>query len=343
MDCVDFYEQVVRLDGIKDVADDFVRVHMSEIHHSDINLFEFDFDVTMMVFFLNADEQIYGRYGGRDATDAEAKQSIKGLKYAMQSAIDAHCAKRPLLSVKKKPLYIRDVPSAKAVRGCIHCHNVKEILHEDLERNKKWTRDEIWRYPPPRNVGIELENDRGNAVKIIVKDSAAAKLGLQAGDLIDEIGGRRVRSFGDAQHALDKSPKAGKVKVTWIRGTQRMEGNLPLLNGWKRTDQSWRPSMQHLLASPRMFGADISGADRKKLGLTETQLAFRHRDRMLAQAKKAGVKPGDIVLGFDGKSLEMDSYDFQTYVRKKYLVGDTVVVNIIRNGKRINLKMTFEN
>ena len=120
-----------------------------------------------------------------------------------------------------------------------------------------------------------------------------------------------------------------------------MQGNLKLASGWRRTDQSWRPSMQHLLASPRMFGAEISGAERKKHGLTETQLAFRHRDRILTQAKKAGIQAGDIVLGFDNKLLEMDSYDFQTHVRQTYLVGDSVKVNIIRNGKRIDLKMTF--
>jgi membrane-associated protease RseP (regulator of RpoE activity) len=341
VDCIDFYEQVVRLDGIGDVADEFVRVHMAEIHHSDVNLFEFDFDLTMMIFFMNADEQIYGRYGGRDAKGADSKQSLAGLKYAMKAAIDAHCEKQPRVAPKKKPIFIRELPAARAVRGCIHCHNVKEILHKELERTKKWNRDEVWSYPPPQNVGFELEVDRGNAVSRVINGSAADKLGLKLGDFIHEIGKHRVSSFADAQYALHKSPKTGAIKVRWRRGTQLMNGDLKLAEGWRRTDQSWRPSMQHLLASPRMFGMEISGAERKKLGLTATQLAFRHRDRILTQAKKAGIKAGDIVLGFDGDVLEMDSYDFQTYVRQTYLVGDSVKVNIIRDGKRIDLKMTF--
>ena len=40
----------------------------------DLRRFEFDFDLTWYAFFLNADETIYGRYGGRDATSAALPQ-----------------------------------------------------------------------------------------------------------------------------------------------------------------------------------------------------------------------------------------------------------------------------
>ena len=56
----------------------------------DLRRFEFDYDLTWFVFFLNADETIYGRYGGRDASDAEARISMKGLRYAMDRALEAH-------------------------------------------------------------------------------------------------------------------------------------------------------------------------------------------------------------------------------------------------------------
>ena len=56
----------------------------------DLRLFEFDHDLTWYVFLLNADETVYGRYGGRDATGAEARLSLKGLRYAMDRALEAH-------------------------------------------------------------------------------------------------------------------------------------------------------------------------------------------------------------------------------------------------------------
>ena len=42
--------------------------------------FEFDHDLTWYVFLLNADETVYGRYGGGDAASAEARLSLKGLR-----------------------------------------------------------------------------------------------------------------------------------------------------------------------------------------------------------------------------------------------------------------------
>src|SRR5262249_58844249 len=90
MDCRDFDGQVVRLEKIKDVADKFVRVRLPRIDDSDLNLFEFDYDLTFMVFFLNAGERIYGRYGGRDGRGPDTRMSLAGLHHAMGAALDTH-------------------------------------------------------------------------------------------------------------------------------------------------------------------------------------------------------------------------------------------------------------
>ena len=57
------------------------------------------------------------------------------------------------------------------------------------------------------------------------------------------------------------------------------------------------------------------------------------------QARKAGIRAGDIILGFEGKQLEMDAYEFQSYVRREYLSGDIVKVIVIRDGQKIILPM----
>ena len=41
----------------------------------DLRLFEFDYDLTWFAFFLSADGAVYGRYGGRDATEAARKRA----------------------------------------------------------------------------------------------------------------------------------------------------------------------------------------------------------------------------------------------------------------------------
>ena len=342
MDCSEFDEQVVRLEKIKVVAEQFVLIRLDEIHHSDINLFEFDYDLTLMFFFLNANEEIYGRYGGRGPEDAESRQSLAGLKYSMLAALDAHKKKSPQKVKRKKPLQIRSLRSASNYRGCIHCHNVKEIQNAELKRLGQWSREKLWRYPMPENIGLTLEVDRGNVVKSVQSDSAAAKVGLKPGDFVDQIATQRIRSLGDAQHALDKAPWKGSVRIEWLRDGERQSANVVLEDRWRESNLSWRPSMQRYLAAPRLYGRDLSLDERKTLGLKPKQLAFAHRDRVLTQAKNAGIKAGDVILGFDGRELQMTAYDFQTWVREKYILGDRVKINVIRNGKRMEIPMTLK-
>lgn len=341
MDCSEFDEQVVRLEKIKDVADQFVRVRLDEIHHSDINLFEFDYDLTLMVFFLNASEEIYGRYGGRDADDADSRQSLAGLRYSMLAALQTHKEEDRPKVVRKEPLQIRSLRSAGNYRGCIHCHNVKEIQNDELKRLGQWSREKLWRYPMPENIGLTLEIDRGNVVKSVDQESAAGATGIQQGDIIDEIGGLRVRSFADAQTLLDKAPVKGTLALKWFRGGEQHSAKLTLNDGWRRTDISWRPSMQRYLAAPRLYGRDLSLDERRTLGLKPKQLAFAHRDRVLTQASEAGIRAGDVILGFDGRELHKTAYDFQTWVRENYILGDRVKINVIRDGKRIDIPMTL--
>ena len=342
MDCKQFYEQVVRLDGIKELADQFVRVRLARVDHLDLNLFEFDYDLTFMVFFTNARERVYGRFGGRMPKDPDSYHSLAGLRYAMQAALETHTEDADLRGEEKPPLYIRDFPSVRKSGGCFHCHQLKEIMLREADRKGEWTNDLIWRYPPPQNVGITLEVDRGNVVRRVKAGSPAAKVGLRKGDVIERLGQTKVRSFGDAQFALDKAPKQGQVELAWSRDGQRHEDQLVLPQEWRGNDILWRRSVRHRVAYPRLFGEDLTTVEKKEIGLEPDRLAFRQKKSVPKPAREAGIRAGDIILGFDDRPLEMDAYDFQDYVAQQYLMGDEVTVNLIRNGQRHNLPMTLQ-
>ena len=68
----------------------FVRVRLPRVDDLDLNVFEFDYDVTFMVFFLDADDRVYARYGGRDSQDADNRQTLEGLRYTMESVAKMH-------------------------------------------------------------------------------------------------------------------------------------------------------------------------------------------------------------------------------------------------------------
>jgi S1-C subfamily serine protease len=96
--------------------------------------------------------------------------------------------------------------------------------------------------------------------------------------------------------------------------------------------------------SPRasVWGQDLTPEQKAALGLKPTRLAFRQGDYVPPPAAKAGVHGGDIVLGINGLELEMTMLQFNAYVRLNYEVGDTVTLNLIRDGKPLNLSMTLE-
>ncbi len=71
--------------------DQFVCVRIVQANAMDLSLFQFDYDLTLAAFFMNADKTIYGRFGTRsDTKDATRDISIEGLRRALQAALKWH-------------------------------------------------------------------------------------------------------------------------------------------------------------------------------------------------------------------------------------------------------------
>ena len=335
-----------------------MRVRSPRIDHLDLNVFEFDLDVTFMVFFLDDQDRVYARYGGRDGKNADSRHSIAGLRYTMESVLAVHARRKETREAdagkkqddrldfapksQEPPKYLRDVAARSFARGCLHCHQVKEALNNDLRRSGKWDREMIFRYPLPENLGLTLDVDRGNIAKSIADKSPAAAAGLQAGDVVRRLNGVPIHSFGDAQYALDRAPRTGSIEIAWQRGDKTMQEKLSLPEGWRKTEVAWRASMRGLMPYPRVGGKDLTAEEKKALGLSSTQLAFRQRDFVSTVLKQAGVRSGDVVLGFDDKRPEMTAEGFTRYVQNNYLVGDKVTINVLRDGKRQDFVMTLQ-
>ena len=343
MDCAKIDEQVVRLDKeIADAAEKFIRVRLTRIAGADLRLFEFDHDLTWYCFFLNADETIYGRYGGRDASDPHARISMKGLRFALDHVLETHKnAPKPMPRLEK-PLRAEDFPAARRHNGCIHCHNVNEFNRADLKAQGKWSRDDLWVYPLPENIGVTLDVDQGNKVKDVLKDSLAGKAGLKAGDLVKKINGYSVASFGDASFALHKVPKTGSIPIAWLSNGKELSATLEAAEGWRKTNIAWRPSLLDILPSMPLSGDDLKPDEKKKLGLTEKQLAFRQDKFVHSTLKVVGVQKDDIVVGVDGKEMTGTMEEFLSYVRRNYLVGDKVTLNLLRDGRKVEAGMTLK-
>lgn len=323
-----------------------MRVRLLRITGVDLNVFEFDYDLTWAVFFMNANGKIYGRYGGRDAKGPDTRNTLESLHYAMEAALVEH-RKDPTAKPEqpaKKEVLVENYPTAKSYYrgGCIHCHQVKEIVREEEKKTGTWNRESIYTYPLPENIGITLELNRGNIVKAIAPSSAADKAGVKPGDRLQTLNGVAVNSFADAQYGLHKAPLTGKTTVSWQRDGTDMKGELTLAQGWRRTNVTWRPSLLDILPSLTVYGEDLTAKEKQALGLAEKRLAFRQDATVHSAAKAIGVQAGDVIIGIDSKVMEMSMDQFLGHVRQNYLIGESATLNVMRNGKRVDLKFKLK-
>jgi len=317
-------------------------VRVTRIEGSDLKQFKFDYDLTFMVFLLDSQGRIVSRYGGRDAKNADNRQSLEGLAHVM-GEVARTCAEEADRVIPKptgKPVFAEGLGGGG--RGCMHCHQVQEAINRNLARNFDWDPETPWRYPLPENVGVRLQVDQGNLVEKVFPNSPAAKAGIKPGDRIRQVGSIPVLSFADMQQGLEEAPREGKLKIIHRReGLKDLEATLELAPKWKKTDITWRTSLRGLVPTVPLAGKNLTLEEKAKLGLGEKALAFRQRDSITQTAKDAGFKPGDIILGVEGRDLEMDTYGFQDWVRREFLVGDTLKVSLMRDGKRMVLPVVL--
>jgi S1-C subfamily serine protease len=211
-------------------------------------------------------------------------------------------------------------------------------------------------YPPPARIGVRL--DPGDQAKIVAVEAGtpAAHAGLQAGDRLLRLGAQaRVATLGDVQWALHVAPaEATELAVTWQRSEgheqEPRRGTVALPVGWKRgtpEEYAWRPYKWNLSPGPGFGGVLLSPERKQALGLAEDAFALRidylvtwgeraHRGRA---ARAAGLREGDVVVGFAGRS-DFATHDlFQAWVRLTRTIGESVEVVVWRRGTRVTLRL----
>jgi serine protease Do len=308
----------------------------------DLGVFEFDYDLTWMAFFLDGNERMLGRFGGRSPGDPNKYHSLEGLRFALAAALERHRqAPADVKPAKREPKTVEQYPAINklAPKACIHCHQTYEFRRDWLQANKRWDLDELWVYPLPENIGLTLDVDQQNRVAKVAAKSPAYKAGLKPGDLLVEVNGISIYSFGDLQYALHRAPAKELLDIRWKQGGQARAAKLQLGKDWKQTDLSWRPSVRSLEPGSGLHGEDVTAAEKKALGLPPAQLAFRQGNFVTKQAQFAGIQINDIIIGIDGKQPEMTARQFDVYVRLTYRKDDTVTVNLLRKGQRMDVMM----
>ena len=352
--------------------DEFVCVRIVQANAMDLTLFQFDFDLTFAVFFMNADKTIYGRFGSRSTRkNATGDISIDGLRKAMAAVLKLHeskdgtkltatlAAKRgaaprfrrpekyPALHGKYKPeLDYR----GKVVQSCMHCHQILDAERALYRSKSRPIPDEVlYPWPMPQTLGMTLDPNECATIRSVAKGSVAGMDGFQPGNVIRTLEGQPLVSIADVQWVLHTASENTMLRAKILRGGNPKTITLSLPKHWRRnSDIRWRVSTWDLrrMGTGGLVMEEMTDAARKKIGIADTEIALLVQYvgwyGAHAVAKRAGFRKGDVIVAVDGQKKRMSDIGFIAYAVQKKKPGNRIDITVLRGGKHVKLKLPMQ-
>lgn len=339
---------------IEALLDRFVCVRLVQANALDLAQFQFDFDLTFAVFFLNADGTVYGRYGTRSDRPAVRDISLEGFRKALEGALALHAAypgnrqalegKRALVTTHPRP---ERYPSLQryqprldydgaVAKSCMHCHQVG-AAERQLRRaaGRPVPDDVLFPWPMPDVVGLRLDPAERAVVREVVAGSAAARAGFRSGDEIVSLASQPLLSIADVQWVLHRAPGAAELPAVVRRPGGETQLALALEDGWRRkSDISWRTTTWDLRRMA--FGGLVLEAEE---GAKTMRLRVKHVGQwgQHAVAKRAGVRKGDVLVSYAGRSDPLTETELLAWALAQHAAGARVEIVVERGGERVPL------
>ena len=339
--------------AVADLLEKFVCVRIVQANGMDLSLFQFDYNLTWAVVFLNADRTVYGRYGSRSSHDPNKDMSIESFRKAMEGALELHAgypANKASLGGKTGPKPRHPTPEGYPTLkkfytpvitpgkpdSCMHCHQITNNEFRFYRGARQPIPDEtLFDYPMPDTLGLSLDRNERATVSAVAAGSSAEKDGFKAGDQILSLEGQPLVSIADVQWVLTQAKKATRLKAEVKRGVAAQSLTLSLPAGWRRKgDISWRGSNEIISPIPDE-SEDLPADEKKKLGLAAAATAIR------VKWAGRGFQRDDVIVEADGKRTWTAS-ELLAYVAQQRMPGDKLSLTVLRAGKEQKLQLTLE-
>jgi hypothetical protein len=328
------------------VLREYVCVRIVRMDDVDLGLFDRDWNNAIYFFVLNADEQIYMRYGGREAQSPDTYNSLDSLRIALEQGLVLHQKYlRGELPKHERPksLFPREMPllveRTFARRRCVECHLIGDF--QNIQRERDGVLDKLthlYRSPDIKTIGISLDVPKGLVVKEATGAVAAA--GMKPGDRIAAWNGAPVWTFGDVQYQYDKvDRRAGSLKISVDRSGKLLDLGVELPPLWWWTDLRFRQSS----VDPRLDFEDrpLTGDEKQKLGLKPDGFAsqVKYVSEFARIRRTHDLRTGDVIVAVDGVERDEFANTAELFLKLHTKAGESAKLEVIRDGKRITMPL----
>ncbi len=313
-----------------------------------INLAKFDFDRHNAVYYfmINAVEDIYLRFGGRNTTSSDAYLDLDSLELALRLGLDEH--QKFIKGTRRSdptlpPVFPRDVPGLRenvVLRNrCVECHHIAHFETTVAEKEGRLVKKrDMFRFPEFERLGIEVDIPKG----LIIKNSSstAAEAGLLPGDLIRSINNHPILTVADLQHRLNQVQRESrKLPISVLRAGKSVSALIDLPSNWWFTDLIHRNWTVNPLVH---FDEEILTADqKKKLNLPADNFASRitHVPVEALLEESHEMEEGDIIVAVAGQSLDPLGLGAKIHIKLNHKSGSSLEVTILRGSKRLTVPL----
>lgn len=192
----------------------------------------------------------------------------------------------------------------------------------------------------------DLKIKEGAYVNDVVEDSPAESAGVKEGDIIIEFNSKKIEEAEDLMDAVRSTDPGSKVNVVVNRSGEKKTIAVEIgKNKMKRAFVIKNPRAPRIMMN--MFSGDMEGMELMELNkqLGKYFDAPNGRGVLVTDveegenAAKAGILAGDVITKIGDETIK-DVEDVHDAVSDSE-EGNTVVVDVLRNGKKMTMKMVI--
>lgn len=324
----------------------YVTARITQMDGIDIGLYDYDRHNAVYYFIVNAEEQIYLRYGGRDEISPESYLNLESLELALKLGLEEHekfkqgHLSAPEAATSYRP---RDIALIKEEvtdrKRCVECHLIADYeTQEKMELGTMNPIKDLFVSPDIKTIGIHLNVPKG--LIVYRATGAVAAAGMQAGDLVTGINGTPVLTFGDLQYFYNKTDRSAKsITLDISRGGEPQTLEVSLPREWWWTDTYFRYWTAEAVVY--FWTEPLSDDEKRELELPIDGFASRivEVDPAAQVYMLHDMKEGDIVFEVDGQQSDPDTRYAERHIQLRKTVRDIMQVKYLRDGEVQEVKL----